>query len=86
MNKQEILNKYENEDDRLLVSKLIDKIEFTQKKNTVENTSFLDMHQRNILEKLLKTLKNYDVKFISEIPYTLEKHFKKVLLEKKESK
>lgn len=57
MNKQEILNKYENEDDRLLVSKLIDKIEFTQKKNTVENTSFLDMHQRNILEKLLKTLK-----------------------------
>lgn len=36
--------------------------------------------------ELLKTLKNYDVKFISEIPYTLEKHFKKVLLEKKESK
>lgn len=36
--------------------------------------------------ELLKTLKNYDVKFISEIPYTLEKHFKKILLEKKESK
>lgn len=36
--------------------------------------------------ELLKTLKNYDVKFISEIPYTLEKHFKKVLLKKKESK
>ena len=36
--------------------------------------------------ELLKTLKNYDVKFISEIPYTLEKHFKKVLLEKKKSK
>ncbi len=36
--------------------------------------------------KLLKILKNYDVKFISEIPYTLEKHFKKILLEKKESK
>ncbi len=30
--------------------------------------------------KLLKTLKNYDVKFISEIPYTLEKHFKSILL------
>ena len=36
--------------------------------------------------ELLKTLNKYDVKFISEIPYTLEKHFKKVLLEKKESK
>ncbi len=28
---------------------------------------------------LLKTLKNYNVKFISELPYTLEMHFKKVL-------
>lgn len=31
---------------------------------------------------LLKILKNYDVKFIFEIPYTLEKHFKNILLEK----
>lgn len=31
---------------------------------------------------LLKTLKNYNVKFISEIPYTLEKHFKKIMLSK----
>ena len=34
---------------------------------------------------LLKTLKHYDVKFISEIPYTLEKHFKKVFVEQKEA-
>lgn len=33
--------------------------------------------------KLLGTLKNYDVKFISEIPYTLEKHFKEILINKK---
>ena len=33
---------------------------------------------------LLKTLKNYDVKFISEIPYTLEKHFKNILKSRKE--
>lgn len=36
--------------------------------------------------KLLKVLKNYDVKFISELPYTLEQHFKKILFDKKESK
>ena len=67
MNKQEILKKYENEDDRLLVSKLIDKIEFTQKKNTVENTSFLDMHQRNILEKFLMTMQvEYHLRMMSE--------------------
>ena len=34
---------------------------------------------------LLKTLKNYNVKFVSEIPYTLEKHFRQVLSEKKEA-
>ena len=33
--------------------------------------------------KLLGVLKNYNVKFISELPYTLEKHFKKLLLENK---
>ncbi len=32
---------------------------------------------------LLKILKKYDVKFISEIPYTLEKHFKEVLIKRK---
>ncbi len=33
--------------------------------------------------ELLKTLTGYDVKFISELPYTLEKHFKQILIEKK---
>ena len=32
---------------------------------------------------LLGILKNYDVKFISELPYTLEKHFKTLLLQNK---
>ncbi len=36
--------------------------------------------------ELLKTLNKYDVKFISEIPYTLEKHFKEVLKAKRENK
>ena len=33
---------------------------------------------------LLTTLCNYDVKFVSEIPYTLERHFKEILLKKEE--
>lgn len=33
--------------------------------------------------QLLKSLKKYSVKFISEIPYTLEDHFKKILLKEK---
>ena len=35
--------------------------------------------------ELLVSLKNYDVKFVSEIPDTLEKHFKKILFDKKEA-
>lgn len=36
--------------------------------------------------ELLKVLKKYDVKFISELPYTLEMHFKNILLEIKNKK
>lgn len=57
MNRQEILEKYANEEDRLLASKLLDKIEFVEKRNTVENTEFLDMRQRQLLEKLLRDIK-----------------------------
>lgn len=34
--------------------------------------------------ELLGALKGYNVKFISELPYTLEKHFKNILFERKE--
>lgn len=34
--------------------------------------------------RLLHTLKDYRVKFISELPYTLERHFKQILLTEKE--
>lgn len=57
MNRQEILNKHDNEDDRLLVSKLLDKVEFVEKRNTVEYTDFLDIRQRALLEKVLKEIK-----------------------------
>lgn len=63
MNKQEILNKYNNEEDRLLISKLLDKVEFVEKRNTVEYTDFLDIRQRGLLEKVLKEIKytNYAI-------------------------
>ena len=64
MNRQEILDKYANEEDRLLASKLLDKIEFVEKRNMVENTEFLDMRQRQLLEKLLR-----DIKFENFISY-----------------
>lgn len=56
LDRQEILSKYIN-DDRLLVSKLLDKIEFVNKRNSVEYTEFLDMRQRQLLEKVMAELK-----------------------------
>lgn len=37
-------------------------------------------------EELLKVLKDYNVKFISELPYTLEMHFKNILFKNLEGK
>ena len=59
MNKQEILNKYKNEEERLLVAKTMDKIEFVEVKNKITNTDFLDMYQKNLLQKLINSIK-YD--------------------------
>lgn len=39
----------------------------------------------NKTEELLKEISNYDVKFLSEIPYTLEKHFKREFVTKEEN-
>ena len=37
----------------------------------------------NEINKLFKSLYNYDVKFIAEVKYTLEKHFKNILINNK---
>ena len=57
MTKQEILSKFTNEEDRLLISKLLDKIDFATKRNSVEYTDFLDMRQRQLIEKTLGEMK-----------------------------
>lgn len=57
MNKNEILKQYSKEEDRLLVAKVLDKIEFSKTRNKITNTDFLDMYQKNIVQKLLNSLK-----------------------------
>lgn len=57
MNKQEILRQYNKEADRLLAAKILDKIEFTQTRNKITNTDFLDMYQKTLVHKLLNGLK-----------------------------
>lgn len=56
MNKQELLKKY-NEEDRLLLSKLLDKIKFTKEKNKISYTDFLNLYEQKIIEEFLKKIK-----------------------------
>ncbi|MCI9015668.1 MAG: hypothetical protein HFJ53_00650 [Clostridia bacterium] len=60
MKKQEILNKYVGED-KILVAKVLDKIELS--KNKITYTDFLDPHQKQIIQKLLSILQIKNVIF-----------------------
>lgn len=63
MDKQEILKNYKNEEDKLLVSKMLDKIELCSKRNKIQSTDFLDARQKLLLEKILKSnkIENYSI-------------------------
>lgn len=63
MNKEEIVKNYKNNDDKLLVSKMLDQIDLCSKRNKMQNTDFLDERQKNILQKALNRMKieNYIV-------------------------
>lgn len=52
-----VIYKYKNEKDRLLISKIIDKIKFCETKNKIQTTDFLDMAEQNLAEKFLKSQK-----------------------------
>lgn len=49
------------EEDKLLISKIEDKIRFCENRNKIENSDFLDQSQRQVVEKFLRTqkCKNY---------------------------
>ncbi len=49
------------EEDKLLISKIEDKIKFCESKNKIQNSDFLDQNQKQVLEKYLRIqkYKNY---------------------------
>lgn len=57
MNKQEVLSNYKKEEDKLLVAKTLDKIDFCNIKNKIMYTDFLDLAQKNIIQRLLNRFK-----------------------------
>jgi ABC-2 type transport system ATP-binding protein len=55
------------------------------RKQSQYNQVTINIDKKDI-QKLFKDLKNFDVKFISEVKYTLEKHFIKIIENQKENK
>ena len=60
MEKQELINKY-NEEDRLSVAKILDKIKLCKTRNKIVNTDFLDMYKQKVAINILQDqkVKNY---------------------------
>ena len=94
MDKQLILSKYSKPEDKLLISKMLDKIELSKSKNKIENTDFLDMYQKHLLEKILKqekadkyiisggsedTERNIIVFYPDKLKVVAEANYKKIL-------
>ena len=57
MNKADLLLKYPDQEDKLLISKILDKIKFCKSKNKLTNTNFLDMREQALVNKLLANIK-----------------------------
>lgn len=55
MNKSDLLLKYSNSYDKLLVSKVLDKIKFCETRNKITNTNFLDARQQAVIIDLLSS-------------------------------
>lgn len=52
-----IINKYKNNEDKLLISKVIDKIKFCESKNKIQTTDFLDQMEQKLVGDFLKLQK-----------------------------
>lgn len=57
MNKQELLKDYKNQEDKLLLARVLDKIEFSKGKNKIEDTDFLNLAEQDLVDKFLKKMK-----------------------------
>ena len=63
MQKQEILEKYKKEEERLLLSKVLDKLKLSEKSDKIENTNFLDPLEQKVIQKFLTKIKKHGIFF-----------------------
>lgn len=56
MDKQQLLQEYRKQEDKILLAQILDKIESSEKRGKIENTDFLDMYQSVLVKNFLKKL------------------------------
>lgn len=63
MNKQELLKDYKKQEDKMCLSQVLDKIEFSKTREKIEYTDFLDMYQISLVENFLRKIRfdNYQL-------------------------
>lgn len=63
MNKQELLKDYKIQEDKICLSQVLDKIEFSKTRERIEYTDFLDMYQISLVENFLRKInfENYQL-------------------------
>ena len=61
MQKQDLLKKYPDKEDKLLISKLLDELDKRDNSNKIATTDFLNMHEKSICQEILQIekIKNY---------------------------
>ena len=63
MDKQLLLKDYKKQEDKICLSQILDKIEFSSTREKIEYTDFLDMYQVSLVENFLRKNKfqNYQL-------------------------
>ena len=56
MTDKELLQEYKNQDDRLFVAKVLDKINFVKTKNKIQYTDFLNLYEQEMCLNIMKKL------------------------------
>lgn len=56
MDKQKILSEYKKQEDKILIAQILDKIDFSIKRDKLEYTDFLDMYQVALVKGFLKKI------------------------------
>lgn len=57
MNKELLLVQFPKQEDKYLISKVLDKIQFVETKNKIEHTDYLDEYQSKIVKQILDKIK-----------------------------